>query len=34
MKREDAEEFTQSLGQILGGTWRQIAWAKSQRRAS
>ncbi len=30
MKREDAEEFTQSLGQILGGTWRQIAWADRQ----
>ena len=24
MKREDAEEFTQSLGQIVGGSWRQI----------
>lgn len=28
MKREDAEEFTQSLGQIVGGSWRQIALAK------
>jgi phage N-6-adenine-methyltransferase len=28
MKKEDAEEFTQSLGQIAGGTWRQIALAK------
>lgn len=28
MKREDAEEFTQSLGQIGGGFWRQIALAK------
>jgi phage N-6-adenine-methyltransferase len=24
---EDAEEYTQSLGQIVGGSWRQIAWA-------
>lgn len=24
---EDAEEFTQSLGQVVGGAWRQIAWA-------
>jgi len=30
MKREDAEEFTQSLGQIMGGSWRQIAWAQKQ----
>lgn len=30
MNREDAEEFTQSLGQIVGGSWRQIAWAKRQ----
>lgn len=30
MNREDAEEFTQSLGQILGGGWRQIAWADRQ----
>lgn len=30
MKKEDAEEFTQSLGQIVGGSWRQIAWAKRQ----
>jgi phage N-6-adenine-methyltransferase len=28
MKQEDAEEFTQSLGQIVGGSWRQIALAK------
>lgn len=28
MKRDDAEEFTQSLGQIVGGSWRQIALAK------
>jgi phage N-6-adenine-methyltransferase len=28
MKREDAEEFTQSLGQIVGGSWRQIALAE------
>jgi len=26
--REDAEEYTASLGQVLGGGWRQIAWAK------
>jgi N6-adenosine-specific RNA methylase IME4 len=28
MRKEDAEEFTQSLGQIVGGSWRQIALAK------
>lgn len=28
MKRDDAEEFTQSLGQIAGGTYRQIELAK------
>jgi N6-adenosine-specific RNA methylase IME4 len=28
MTPEDAEEFTQSLGQIIGGSWRQIALAK------
>lgn len=28
MKKEDAEEYTQSLGQIVGGSWRQIALAK------
>lgn len=28
MNREDAEEYTQSLGQIVGGSWRQIALAK------
>jgi phage N-6-adenine-methyltransferase len=27
---EDAEEYTQSLGQIFGGGWRQIAWAEKQ----
>ena len=27
MKKEDAEEYTESLGQILGGGWRQIALA-------
>ncbi len=27
---EDAEEFTQSLGQIVAGSWRQIAWAQNQ----
>jgi phage N-6-adenine-methyltransferase len=26
--RTDAEEYTQSLGQIVGGAWRQIAWAQ------
>jgi phage N-6-adenine-methyltransferase len=25
---EDAEEYTQSLGQIFGGGWRQIEWAQ------
>ena len=25
MKREDAEEFTKSLGQIFEGSWRQVA---------
>lgn len=28
MKAEDAEEFTQSLGQLVAGSWRQIALAK------
>lgn len=28
MTRDDAEEFTQSLGQIVAGSWRQIALAK------
>ena len=28
MKPEDAEEYTQSLGQIVAGSWRQIALAK------
>jgi predicted transcriptional regulator len=26
--REDAEEYTASLEQVLGGSWRQIAWAQ------
>ena len=30
MKPADAEEFTQSLGQIFSGSWRQIAWAQKQ----
>lgn len=28
MKKQDAEEFTQSLGQIVAGSWRQIALAE------
>jgi hypothetical protein len=28
VKQEDAEEYTQSLGQIVSGSWRQIALAK------
>lgn len=28
MNREDAEEFTQTIGQIVSGSWRQIALAK------
>jgi hypothetical protein len=28
MERGDAEDFTQALGQIVGGSWRQIALAK------
>jgi phage N-6-adenine-methyltransferase len=28
MNREDAEEYSQSLGQIMGGSWRQIELAK------
>jgi len=28
LKKEEAEEYTQSLGQIVGGAWRQIALAK------
>lgn len=28
MKPEDAEEYTQSLGQIVAGSWRQIALAQ------
>ena len=27
---EDAEEYTQSLAQIFGGSWRQLAWAERQ----
>lgn len=30
VSREDAEEFTQALGQIVAGGWRQIAWADRQ----
>jgi N6-adenosine-specific RNA methylase IME4 len=30
MNRDDAEEYTQSLGQIGGGLWRQILWAAKQ----
>lgn len=30
MSPEDAEEYTQSLGQIVAGSWRQIAWARRQ----
>jgi hypothetical protein len=30
MSPEDAEEYTQSLGQIMAGSWRQIAWAQRQ----
>ena len=28
MKKDDAEEYTQSLGQIVAGSWRQIALAQ------
>jgi DNA-binding NarL/FixJ family response regulator len=28
MNPDDAEEYTQSLGQIVSGSWRQIALAK------
>ncbi len=28
MNKDDAEEYTQSLGQIVSGSWRQIALAK------
>jgi hypothetical protein len=28
--RESAEEYTQSLGQIGSGFWRQVAWADKQ----
>jgi hypothetical protein len=30
MNADDAEDFTQSLGLISGGLWRQIAWADRQ----
>jgi hypothetical protein len=30
MSREAAEEYTQSLGQIGSGLWRQIVWADKQ----
>lgn len=30
MSPEDAEEYTQSLGMITTGVWRQIAWAQRQ----
>ena len=30
MNRSDAEEYTQALGQIGGGLWRQILWAAKQ----
>ena len=30
MTPEDAEEYTQSLGQILDGAWRQASWAIKQ----
>lgn len=30
MNVTDAEEYTQSLGQIMVGSWRQIAWAQRQ----
>lgn len=30
MTPDDAEEFTASLGSIMGGAWRQIAWADAQ----
>lgn len=30
MAKDEAEEFTQSLGQIVGGSWRQILWAEQQ----
>ena len=28
LTKEDAQEWTESLGQVIGGSWRQIAWAK------
>lgn len=28
MKLDDAEEYTQALGQVMGGAWRQIAWGE------
>jgi hypothetical protein len=30
MNQQAAEEYTQSLGQIVAGSWRQIAWAHKQ----
>jgi N6-adenosine-specific RNA methylase IME4 len=30
MTRDEAEEYTASLGQIGGGLWRQILWAQQQ----
>ena len=31
MNAQDAEEYTQALGQIVAGSWRQIALAKRLR---
>jgi hypothetical protein len=28
MNPRDAEEYTQALGQIVAGSWRQVAWGK------
>lgn len=30
MDREAAEEYTDSLGQIFAGSWRQVLWAREQ----
>jgi predicted transcriptional regulator len=30
MTPDDAEEYTASLGQIVAGSWRQVAWADRQ----
>lgn len=30
MNVEDAEEYTQALGQVMAGGWRQIAWGERQ----